>query len=387
MVKWLNHVAVAAPRNGSTTHTVSPSSGVVVAGTAFTPSAGNLLVCVVEGAVTSSTPTGWTLPSGGSAVNNTGLYVWHRVAAGADTFSTTHNGSNYPVVFDIYEFPAGSAFLAAASAVGVSAASGAGPSLSGLTAAANFRAGVVGQTVSNGLAPGSFTWSVGTEAVDTTTPYDVNDGYTYSLTYAEDLTGATWSAAATGANGGNTERLVFAVSVPAEPSTNPLVLQAAVPRPTSMISTTGRNPAALQQGAPRVTGSLQVAGRNSVALASALSRPAAEISIDPRNPLTIQATVPRVHSTLAVVAVVPTRDIHVNALPARLSWLASSCSSVWKIGGTIVLNPTAAREAVTLWSPSQVDAPSKLKAKALIPGELTSAGLAAHPLTAGIVEV
>src|SRR4051812_44300088 len=106
MVDWVNHVAIAAPRNATTTHNgITPSSGTVVAGTAFTPTAGRLLICLCEGAVTSTTPAGWTLPTGGSAINSTGLYVWYKTAAGSDTVSTTHNASNYPAVFDFYEYP------------------------------------------------------------------------------------------------------------------------------------------------------------------------------------------------------------------------------------------------------------------------------------------
>ena len=96
MVQWVNRSLTQAPRNGTTSHTVS-----------FTPAtAGNLLVCVVEGAVTSTTPTGWTLPTGGSAINNTGLYVWYKTATAAEaSLTTTHNGSNYPAGFVIYDSP------------------------------------------------------------------------------------------------------------------------------------------------------------------------------------------------------------------------------------------------------------------------------------------
>jgi len=212
MVKWLNHVTIAAPRNGTNSHTVNPASGTVVAGSAFTPTAGRLLVVLAEGAVTSTTPSGWTLPAGGSAVNNTGLYLWYRTAAGGDTFSTTHNGSNYPVVFDIYEFAAGSAFIGSAAQGNVSASGGAGPSLSGLTAAADFRAAVVGQDIT-GATPSSFTWSNGAEAVDTGVPLAVTDGYGYSLSYLEDQVGATYSSAATSTiTSMSCERLVFAIN-------------------------------------------------------------------------------------------------------------------------------------------------------------------------------
>ena len=58
MVAWVNRAVFQAPRNGTTSHTIDPSSTVgLVVGAAFTPTAGRLLVVVVEGAVTSSTPS------------------------------------------------------------------------------------------------------------------------------------------------------------------------------------------------------------------------------------------------------------------------------------------------------------------------------------------
>lgn len=217
MVKWLNHVTIAAPRNGSTTHTVDPSSASgVVAGTPFTPTAGRFLVCFSGGSVTSTTPSGWTLPTGGNVVANGGLYIWYKTAAGGDTVVTTHNGSNYPCVFDFYEFPAGTSFVQVAGQGNVAAAGGAGPSLSGLTASSDFRCAAVNQNISGGTAP-TFTWSNGTEAVDTGTPAaGGTDGYGYSLTYQEDQVGATYSSAATSTiTITAVERLVLALDVPA----------------------------------------------------------------------------------------------------------------------------------------------------------------------------
>jgi len=212
MVKWLNHVAIAAPRNGTLTHTVDPSSGTVVAGSLFTPTAGNFLVVLAGGAVTSTTPAGWTLPAGGSAINNAGLYLWHRTAAGGDTFTTTHNASNYPVLFDVYEFPAGTTFIGVAAQGNVSSG-GAGPSLSGLTSAADFRAAVACQDINAAVAP-SYTWSTGTEATDTGIIASGTDGYGFSLAYLEDQVDATFSAAATSTVGSPTiERLVLALNV------------------------------------------------------------------------------------------------------------------------------------------------------------------------------
>lgn len=217
MVTYLNHVTIAAPRNGTTSHTVSPSSGTVVAGSSFTPTAGRLLVCVVEGAVTSSTPAGWTLPSGGSAVNNVGLYVWHRTAAGSDALTTTHNGSNYPVVFQFFEFAAGSTFRSSAAATNV-ASGGSSPSLGSLPGTAVWVGYVIGggRVDAAGGTVASVAWGTGVEAADTYTDRaGGTDGYVYSLAYSEDFTGTSASSTASVTNNAGTfnyERLTFAVN-------------------------------------------------------------------------------------------------------------------------------------------------------------------------------
>lgn len=218
MATWTNHVALAAPRNGGTTHTVDPAAGTVVAGANFTPAAGRLLVACATGAVTSTTPAGWTLPSGGSAINNVGLYVWYRTAAGSDTFSTTHNGSDYPVGFDIYEFAAGSTFVQAAASTGVADA-GTGPALSGLTGT-NHLTAISGQGATSTLSSGSISWGTGVEVVDTLTVRGgagPTDGYLYSAAYVQDSSSATFSSAATFVSQTNisttAERIVFAVNI------------------------------------------------------------------------------------------------------------------------------------------------------------------------------
>jgi hypothetical protein len=214
MATWSNHVTIAGPRNGTTSHTIDPNGGTVVAGANFTATAGRLLVACADGGVTSTTPSGWTLPTGGSAINQSGLYVWWRSAAGSDTFSSTHNASNYPVVFDIYEFAAGSSFVSSAASTGGSPTGATGPTLSGLTGT-NWVAAVAGQANASGEPSSSVAWNNGVEAADTSVVFSATDGYTYSLSYREDYASAT--AASTATITGNTsnfvERLVFAVNV------------------------------------------------------------------------------------------------------------------------------------------------------------------------------
>lgn len=224
MASWLNHVTIGAARNGTSTHSVDPSSATgVVHGTQFTPTAGRLLICVAEAPVTSTTPAGWTLPSGGAAVNFTGLYVWWLDAAGGDTFSTTHNESNHPCVFDFYEFDAGTTFVQAAAATGLSSGA-ASPSLSGLT-------GINHLCATRGIgttgAGGTLTFDSGTEVVNTSAVGGATDGYTYCLTEIAESGLGDWSPAAI--IGGvdvysSAEGLIFAAAVESSPDEGQNVL-------------------------------------------------------------------------------------------------------------------------------------------------------------------
>lgn len=231
MADWVNHVAISAPRNGTTSHTVTPSSGTVAAGTLFTPTAGNLLVCFAEGSVTSTTPSGWTLPASGSAINNTGLYVWYKTAAGGDSLTTTHNASNYPVIFDFYEFPSGSTFNKSAASTGVAYNGGAGPTLSSITGT-NWLAGVAGRADSTATAS-SITWNAGTELTDSYVGNATTDGYTYGLTALDSSTNTSQSFAATYSpvNAFTVERLVVAVTVSAGAPALPPILIMQTRRP------------------------------------------------------------------------------------------------------------------------------------------------------------
>lgn len=172
---WVRRSLAQAPPNGSTSNTYSF--------TAADP--GNLLVAVGYGAVTFTTPAGWTLQS--SQVTNGGLYVWSKTAAGGETsFASTHNGSNYPTVLVVYEFLAGSTFTGANNGITGSAATAASQSstLPTLTLAANSNNTVFGVM---GMDAGQFagmtmstTWTgpAGMAGdVDVLVPGTATDGY------------------------------------------------------------------------------------------------------------------------------------------------------------------------------------------------------------------
>ncbi len=216
MVVWTNRAVFQAPRNGTNSHTINPASTTdLVSGAAFTPTAGRRLVVVVEGAVTSTTPSGWTLPSGGSAISESGLYVWYRTAAGGDTFATTHNGSNYPVIFAVYEFPAGSTFVKSVSGTGVSN-TGANPNLTGLSGT-NLIVGAKATVMTSGWTYGGAVWSSGyTEDYDGSVPFSSTDGYWLTVAAQEGVTASSAQPTATISGTAFTaEALTFALNVPA----------------------------------------------------------------------------------------------------------------------------------------------------------------------------
>lgn len=235
---FLNHVAVAAPPNGTTDHTVSPSSGTAVAGTPFTPTAGRFLLAVGAGSVTSTIPTNWSLPTNGVALGNTGLYVWTKVATGGDTLTTTHNGSNYPALFDFYEFPAGSTFQGCEEQAGAVNGSPT-PNLVILNPPV-WVAAAVSQGISNASTVATWTWDSGTEATDTYVAS--GQGYSYSLTYlaGSSLAGKTFTGTST--YNDTSEQLVLAVRTPqpnVAPTANAGVDQTVEPSATVTLGGSG----------------------------------------------------------------------------------------------------------------------------------------------------
>jgi len=207
---WIRQTLLQIPRDGTTASTVN-----------FAPAtAGNLLVAIVEGAVTSTTPSGWTLPTGGSAVNFTGLYVWYKKAtANESSFTTTHNGTNYPLVFQIFEFPSNYTFAksVAATAQGSYATN---PNLTGLTGTTTVFAAVGMGATTPTLTNSNTSWTASPK-----TPISVanlfvgfassTDGYVYGLSYLDGYTATSYQPShaidLTGAGNNPSEALTFAI--------------------------------------------------------------------------------------------------------------------------------------------------------------------------------
>lgn len=192
--------------NGTTSHmcTFAPATN------------GNLLIAIVAGAVTSSTPAGWNLLV--SAVQWTGLYVFTKTAApNESSFTTTHNAANYAIRGIVYEFPTSTTVLASNSAISVGGGPVSGPSLAGLSGTYTlFAARSHGLTTSAGMIEATWT-TPGSKDYEEYVGSGGNEGVGLSVAAQQGVTGAsasclytmTWDNTATD----NGESVTFALSV------------------------------------------------------------------------------------------------------------------------------------------------------------------------------
>jgi hypothetical protein len=212
--KWLNRSAGIAGRNGTASHTITFSTD---GDAPFTPTNGRLLVMVASGPVTMSWSTGWTEQL--QPVNNSELSVATITASSTSSVTITHNGSNYPIQWVIYEFPAGSSWTGGAGASNVST-SGSQPTVTGLPGADQtvFYA-VCGARPNASTAPSAAWTSPAIEDLDSDTIYSSTDGEWLTVAYTDDVATTTSTATVTISNGSNltgpsTERVTFAIDVP-----------------------------------------------------------------------------------------------------------------------------------------------------------------------------
>lgn len=349
MVVWLNRVIIQLPRNGTASHTVDPAtSGTVLSGAAFTPTAGRRLVAVVQASVTSTgtagggggtAPSGWAggaAATGYNAVSNTGLYLVHKVAAGSDTLVLQHNGSDYPVIVAMYEFPSGTTFANAVAAVGVGN-SAAGPNVTGLTGTNLVMAAIGGSYGSTSVSsPPSVVWSGTGTPVEDLDAYEPRggtgntDGYVLSIAYVEGYTGSSWQPTATltpGVTGiPNKEAITWALSIPSGTNATvnavPAVVTVTAPVPTVAGLGAGtvnaiRATVTVSAGTPSVSAGATVTGvKPNVALAVSVPAGSVDVSLGiPTATVTVAAFAPfvgvAVNGTVTAVRAVAT----VTAVP------------------------------------------------------------------------
>jgi hypothetical protein len=195
---WSNRGEGLADRNDTTSHTLTSTEF------GFTPTANTLLVFICSGSVTHDA-TGWTQQL--APVQFAELAVFTKTAAGGDNIVVTHNASNYPMDWMIFEFPEGSTYLdGAEEATGGTGDSRTWPTLSGLTS--NAKTIIAAVCRSSSLATG--TASIASWAITTNELRDLltlqlltsTDGVYAGYAYEEDVTATSVTPTATMTVGG-----------------------------------------------------------------------------------------------------------------------------------------------------------------------------------------
>lgn len=209
MPSWINRTVLSGSsvdRNGTNSHTCT-----------FAPAnSGSLLVAVVAGAVTFTTPAGWSIVQ--SAINYSGLYVFSKTATTSESsFSTTHNGSDYLIQGLVYEFYSGSVLTGTAGSASNIGSSYTGPTCSGLSGTYSrfsARSWNPGNTPSHTV---SCVWTTPTiEDYDVFSPGNGStDGIELTTAYNDNATGSSFTPSSdiTSSTGAMGEAISFAVSV------------------------------------------------------------------------------------------------------------------------------------------------------------------------------
>jgi hypothetical protein len=210
MPLWVNRTVLSGSsvdENGTTKHTC----------TFTTATQGNYLVAVVAGAVTFTTPAGWTLID--SAISNAAIYLFVKTAAGGESsFETTHNASNFLIKGVVYEFMAGTTIIGSANDNSQAYNSGeTGPQVSSLTGTySRFSARCLNLENSNSTF--STAWTLPTvEDYDSGSPFDSNDGVGLTIAYDDGSTGASFDPSSNISSSNNSnpngQGIAFALSI------------------------------------------------------------------------------------------------------------------------------------------------------------------------------
>ncbi len=166
---WIAKTAGSAARNGTNSHTIT-----------FSPASSNsLLVAVIGGPVTHTMVTsGWTKQL--SVIQDTELAVFTKTASsGESSLQVTHNGSNYPIEYAIYEFAAGSIYHS-----GTSKVYDGNPSFPTLTGLPGTKISLFMGQCSNFGYPINTNWQFFWKTeVNSYTPTGVTDGTAFNIGY------------------------------------------------------------------------------------------------------------------------------------------------------------------------------------------------------------
>lgn len=218
MAKWLNRTAGVAPRNGTTSHTITFATD---GDAPFTPTDGRVLLAVTDGPITQVWPGTWTERL--SPVNFSELSVATRTVSGDTAVTVTHNNSNRPFIYVFYEFPLGTTWVNGASAANTAKAA-AQPTVTGLPGTQVTVMFGLGERMNASTPTPSATWvDPLIEDLDLTTAFATTDGCWLSVAY-EDNVVATSAATTPTISGGDLtayERVSFAIDVPGPATSSP----------------------------------------------------------------------------------------------------------------------------------------------------------------------
>lgn len=182
MPLWTQHTSGIAGRNGTTSHTIPFGWSAV---------GGELLVVLVGGQVTQAA-TGWNEPLAPVSSGELSVF-WKAAAAGENSITVTHNGSNYPVAWDARSYAAGSAYVTGTSG---SPSNDTFPTLSGLTGTTTI---IAAKSRGNGdtSATATTTWTAPfVEEADQGVVFATTDGVYFTAASLEDQTAASVTPAA-----------------------------------------------------------------------------------------------------------------------------------------------------------------------------------------------
>lgn len=364
---WLYKEAGTAGRNGTTSHTITPA-------TPATP--GSLLVVIIAGAVTHTGSGSWVERQ--QPVNSAELSLFTLAsAAGGDSLTVTHNGSNYPVRYVWYEFPSGSTYTGS---TGAAANSTTFPALGSLPGTEQVIIAAICNGLTNGVNSESATWpSPWVEDDDTVVPFSTTDGIWLSAAHRINYTGTTitpsFTINITNQGAPDYEKIVAAFNVAAATSSNTGTVGATLPALTASAAGTSRDAGAAIATIPALSASAAGVSRTAGAVSSSFPALTASAAGTVTDLGAFLATLP----ALSASGTATTRTA--GALTASLPPLAASATgTVTSTGGGVL---AATLPALT----ASLDGASKVTGSAAAALPALSASAAATVRTTGVLSV
>ncbi len=192
---WNARTAAILARNGTTTQTVPTPNG------ASTPAGAFLMVVAAASAVLSTVASGWTKQLVATTSSELAVFIKTSAAAGEASLALTLAASNYPLIYDSFEFRSGTTYVNGLATPNTSGGA-AWSALSGTTGADEFYAAQSNNNTWTGAGDQRSIGSWGppdVELEELNIPKGVSatDGISFSDASAEDLAVSSWTPVGT----------------------------------------------------------------------------------------------------------------------------------------------------------------------------------------------